>query len=144
MRLGHSQPRRADKTAAPQGGAAATATPQSGAAEPSFAQPLSRFELKLVSGPGKPSPAQLSAAQSWPEITCLKSDIVKICPTPNLVKNAGFATKMDINLAIVLPSDLKMAAGILTLSCESCHGPWNFKLSRICRDQSPAMCPPKI
>ena len=49
--------------------------------------------------------------------------MVKICPTLDWVKKAGFDTKMDINLTIVLPSAMKMAADILTFSCASSHRP---------------------
>ena len=80
---------------------------------------------------GQPSPAETSSSPAspvvWPaqpaQSGCLaqpsqgagqKSYMVS--PTLDWVKKAGFETKMDIKLTVVLPFDLTMAADILTFS----------------------------
>ena len=76
--------------------------------------------------------------------TGLKSNMVKKCSTLKWTKKSGLGTKMDMKWTKYVSFDLKMAADILTFSCESTYRPWNFRLSRISRDPSPTMCPPKI
>ena len=51
---------------------------------------------------------------------------------------------MDMKLTKFLPFGMKLAASILTFSCESSRNLQKNKSSRICRDRSPAMCPPRI
>ena len=61
----------------------------------------------LLDGPGGQTQPSLAAGHGR---AFLKSDMAKICPTLDWSKKAGFETKMDIKLTIVLPFDLKMAA----------------------------------
>ena len=56
-------------------------------------------------------------------VTCLESKTLKICPILDWVKKAGFETKIDMKVTIVLPFDLKMEADILTFQCGSSHRP---------------------
>ena len=105
------------------------------------AQPgLAQLSPVWLSGQGSPAWSGLESYM----VTCQKSDMVKICPTLDLVKKAGFQTLMDIKSTIVLPFDLKMEADILTFQCGSSHRPQKIRLSRICRDPRPTIGHPKI